>query len=184
MLHLLVRLHSLKDEGQSIGIVAFNGARDDVQRDRFKSLPGQGGHEAAQAENIRDAAQANSYDYVLVLTGNLHARKQEVESRGFTYKPMAMMLASADQVVSLNMEAANGTSWNCLLKPGHEPPPGKPILADAIDCGVHNYTTNTDLRRSPFISLTPVAGINPDSAYDGIYWLGTVHGSKPAVPKP
>ena len=183
MFRLLVRLHSLKDAGGSISVVAFNGARDEAQHDRFKALPGQGPHEAAQAENIREAAQQHPYDHVLVLTGNLHARKHEVERGGFTFKPMAMLLAPPNRIVTLNMEAAKGTSWNCILKPGHEPQAGKPIMDDAIECGVHTYSSDSDLRRIPFISLKPVAGIVPDNDYDGFYWLGAVHGSKPAVPK-
>lgn|GEM_PF-396242 len=183
MFHLLVRLHSLKDAGGSISIVAFNGARDEAQHERFKALPGQGPHEAAQAENIREVSQRHRYDHVLVLVGNLHARKHEVERGGFTFKPMAMLLAPPDEIVTLNMVAAKGTSWNCMLKPGHKPQAGKPIMADAIECGVHAYSGDGNLQRLPFISLKPVAGIVPGDNYDGFYWLGNIHGSRPAVPK-
>lgn len=67
MLDMLVRLHALKASGRSIDMVAFNGPRDDAQAAKFRDLPGQGGHEAAQAENIRLAAGARAYDHVLVL---------------------------------------------------------------------------------------------------------------------
>ncbi len=183
MFHLLVRLHSLKNAGNSISVVAFNGARDEAQHERFKALPGQGAHEAAQAENIREAAQQQPYDHVLVLTGNVHARKHEVGRGGFIFKPMAMLLAPPNEIITLNMEAAKGNSWDCRLKPGHEPQAGKPIMNDAIECGIHNYGSDIDLRREPFISLKFEPGIVPDNNYDGFYWLGAVHGSKPAVPK-
>jgi hypothetical protein len=182
MFRLLVRLHSLKDQGYPIGIVAFNGTRDDAQRERFKSLPGQGSHEAAQAENIHDAAETYPYDKVLVLTGNLHARKHPVERGGISFKPMAMVLGASNSVVSLNMQAASGSRWNCTLKPGREPPPGMPIMSDAIECGIHPFRGSADLKRSNFMSLKPLPNIKTDIDYDGFFWLGHVHGSKPAVP--
>ncbi|HEX8062893.1 MAG TPA: hypothetical protein VF535_06725, partial [Allosphingosinicella sp.] len=95
MFELLLRLHRLKERGRRIDVVAFNGARDAEQRERFKDLPGQGPHEAAQAENVRRAAEAKRYDHVLVLVGNLHARKQPVTRGGMSFEPMAMRLAPA-----------------------------------------------------------------------------------------
>jgi len=183
MFQLLVRLHSLKDAGGLISIVAFNGARDEAQRERFKALPGQGPHEAAQAENIRVASRQRRYDHVLVLVGNLHARKREIGREGYTFKPMAMTLAPPDEIVTLNMAAAKGTSWDCVLKPGYKRTAGKKIMAGDIECGVHFYSGDGDLRHLPFISLRPLAGIASDENYDGLYWLGNVNGSKPAVPK-
>ncbi|WP_143051841.1 hypothetical protein [Sphingomonas palmae] len=182
MFRLLTRLHALKSHGKKISIVAFNGAKDAAQRERFKSLPGQGGHEAAQAENIRNAAAASRYDYVLVLTGNLHARKNEFGNGARAFKPMALALAPADQIVSLDMKSASGTAWNCQLKAGVKFDDGKPLPSDATECGIHPYTSKVDLRRPPFMSLYPVEGIDRDDAYDGIYWIGAGHGSKPALP--
>lgn len=137
MFELLVGLHQLKDRGRRIDIVAFNGARDDEQRERFKHLPDQGPHEAAQAENIRRAAEAGRYDHVLVLVGNLHARKQPVTRRGVSFEPMAMRLAPAAAITSLNMAGAGGTKWNCVLKPGARLQPGQPLPPDLLDCGSH-----------------------------------------------
>ncbi len=182
MFAMLDRLHALKERGRAIHIVAFNGTNSDAQRARFKSLPGQGGHEAAQAENIRVAAEAGAYDYVLVITGNLHARKREIARGGFAFEPMAMQLAPADRIVSLNLATAGGTAWNCQRKEGVQPRPDKPLSDDAIECAVHPYKATLALDRPPFMSLLPVTGIDPDPAYDGIFWVGTVHGSKPAVP--
>ncbi|MEG3143198.1 hypothetical protein U1839_00910 [Sphingomonas sp. RT2P30] len=182
MLALLVRLHALKEQGGAIRIVAFNGARDDAQRARFGALPGQGPHEAAQAENIRDAASAQPYDHILVLVGNLHARKRPVDRGGVTFSPMVMQLAPPEAVVSLNMRSAGGTLWNCQLKQGVALEAGKPIPGDAIECGNHPTRDLTDLHRAPFVSLRTFPHEKPDMDYDGFFWTGKVTASPPAVP--
>ncbi|HEX8307527.1 MAG TPA: hypothetical protein VF645_03820 [Allosphingosinicella sp.] len=184
MFELLVRLHQLKARGRRIDIVAFNGARDDSQRERFKDLPGQGPHEAAQAENIRRAAEAGRYDHVLVLVGNLHARKQPVTRSGVSFEPMAMRLAPAEAITSLNMAGAAGTQWNCKLKPGVQLRPGQPLPPGSMDCGSHPVRGHADLRQPPFVALGALPGSENDPAYDGFYWLGPVNGSPPAVPGP
>jgi hypothetical protein len=183
MFALLVRLHLLKTQGRRIDVVAFNGSRDDAQRARFNALPGQGPHEAAQAENIRTAAEARRYDHILVLVGNHHARK-EIATRGDTrYKPMAMQLGEPGAVTSLNMANAPGTMWNCLIRPGVELQPGKEPPAGAIDCGSHPAGGLADLARRPFVGLGAPPGGQPDTAYDGFFWVGSVSASPPAVPR-
>lgn len=184
MFELMVGLHRLKERGRRIDIVTFNGARDDAQRERFKHLPGQGPHEAAQAENIRRAADAGRYDHVLVLVGNLHARKQPVARGEVTFEPMAMRLAPAASITSLNMAGAGGTQWNCRLKPGLKLQPGQPLPPDSMDCGSHASRRHADLRRPPFVELGALPGSEIDPAYDGFYWVGPVTGSPPAVPGP
>lgn len=182
MADMLVRLHSMSRGGQFIDIVAFNGARDEAQASRFSHLPGQGPHEAAQAENIQIAASAKPYDYVLVLVGNIHARKRPVERSGVAFEPMAMQLASATDLITLNMETNGGTVWNCQLKPGVKPDPKKPIGDDAIACGSYPLSGSTDRRREPFIELAQPSVTISDADYDGVFWLGTVNASPPAVP--
>jgi hypothetical protein len=184
MFELMVRLHQLKERGRRIDVVAFNGARDDEQRERFKHLPGQGPHEAAQAENVRRAAQARPYDHVLVLVGNLHARKQPVTRGGVSFEPMAMRLAPAAAITSLNMAGAAGTTWNCRLKPGVKLQPGQPLPQGSLDCGSHPSRGRPDLGRPPFVGLGALPGSENDAAYDGFYWVGPVSGSPPAVPGP
>jgi hypothetical protein len=184
MFGLLVQLHQLKSRGRRIDVVAFNGARDEAQRARFSALPGQGPHEAAQAENIRRAAEAKRLDHVLVLVGNLHARKQPVEGRGAVFEPMAMRLAPAAAVTSLNMAHAGGSMWNCLLRPGTVIEPGKPPPPGSIECASHPARSPGDLRRAPFIGLGAPPYGDAKDAYDGYFWLGKVSGSPPAVPAP
>lgn len=185
MFKLIGELHRLKLQGRSIDIVAFNGFRDEAQRQRFISLPGQGPHEAAQAENIRRAAESQPYDHVLVLVGNLHARKVPVERGAVRYKPMAMQLGSAAEVTTLNMRSSGGSMWNCLTKPNVTLEPGKPIPPGAIDCGNHQTgLSSVDLGPEAFVKLGPFPGEPAETGYDGFYWLGRVNGSPPAILKP
>lgn len=179
MLDMLRRLHQLAWQGRKIRLTAFDGERDDVQHRKFSTLPGQGPREAAQADNIRVAADAASYDLVLVLTGNVHARKQPFERGGRTVEPMAMHLARLGPMVTLDARYSGGSAWTCRLKPGIRPEPGKPISGDAIECAVHPVGVQPDLGPGPFLSLT--ASSDADDAYDGIFWLGSLHGSPPAV---
>lgn len=181
MRDMLVRLHALKDAGRPIAVVAFNGARDATQRTKFADQPGQGPHEAAQAENIRNAANAGRYDRVLVLVGNLHARKQPVERQAATFRPMAMQLAPAGTVVSLDMATAGGASWSCQLREGIKPSPGTPLTREMMDCAGHPLRGDATIDRAPFITLQPLPGATRDPAYDGSYWLGPVSASPPAV---
>lgn len=185
MLAMLVRLHALKTAGATIDVVAFNGPHDDAQAAKFRNLPGQGPHEAEQAENIRDAAEAKRYDHVLVLAGSLHARKQPVERGGVRFEPMAMQLAPAGEVTSLLMAYSVGTMWNCLLKPDHVVAPGKAIGPDDITCGDHpTHFSNTAAPRHLGLGAPPgELHPDPDPDYDGYYWLGPVTGSAPAAPQ-
>ena len=181
MLAMLDDLHALKAQGMSIDVVAFNGSRGPEQTARFKHLLGQEPHEAAQAENIRRAADAARYDRVLVLVGNLHARKRPVERRAVSWKPMAMQLAPADQIVSLNMVSGAGTMWNCRLKPGYAPKPGQPFSSAAIACGA--IPTRSDgAEGAPQIGLGPISPVELDPAYDGHFYVGPVTASAPASP--
>jgi len=184
MFALLVRLHRLKNQGRRIDVVAFNGTPEDERRAEFRNLPGQGPHEAAQAENVRRAAQARRYDHVLVLVGNLHARKQPVTRGDVSFEPMAMRLAPAAAVISLNMAGAAGTMWNCLLRPGVEVQPGKRLPPNALDCASHAAGGRPDLHRPPFVGLGAPPGSGDDPAYDGFYWVGPISGSPPEVPGP
>lgn len=181
MLALLVRLHRLARRGRLIDIVAFNGPKNEAQARRFSHLSGQGPHEAAQAENIRVAALAHPYNYIVVLVGNVHARKRIVRYGDEAFEPMAMQVGPSASTVTLSMEAAGGTAWSCQLKPNIQHEPGKPLSADAIVCGSFPYAGSVDLGRKPFISLTGLLGADRPPDYDGFFWLGKVSASTPAV---
>lgn len=182
MLAMLDRLHQLKTEGYPIHVVAFNAVRDERQAARFRHLPSQAPHEAAQAENIRLAANARRYHQILVLVGNFHARKTKVDLDGVTFEPMAMRLASAREVLSLDMLAGPGSYWNCIVKPGFTLTPQTRVSSDAIDCGAH-VSRLEGARKGPMrVGLRRTGDTDIDPDYDGFYWLPNVTASPPALP--
>lgn len=176
MLAMLVRLHRLAQAGRKIDIVAFSGIKDAAQGRKFAKLGGQGPHDAAQAENIREAAARRRYDHVLVLAGNIHARKHPVTHATPAFEPMAMRLSRSAFLVTLNMKVAGGTVWTC------EPKTNGRDGEDDSECAAHPAWTDAKLRRKPFIALGALPDQQPDPDYDGVYWLGPVSASPPAVP--
>ena len=177
---MLVRLHNLKADGFPVDVVAFNGSKGGETSQRFADLPGQGPHEAEQADNIAHASNASNYDRVLVLVGNFHARKGTVAWRGVQFDPMAKRLALYGATLSLNMRYAEGTSWNCVLKPSAARD-AKPVTSDSLDCGHHPTRGSPDLGPYPFIELTTASGAGQVADYDGFFWVGQISGSPPAV---
>jgi len=181
MFDMVVGLHRLKVGGFPVAIVAFNGFGDEHQQSRFADLPGQGPHEAAQAENIATAAMAQSYDQVLVLVGSVHARKTPIVRNGHAFDPMARRLSQYGRAVLLNMRHADGTSWNCQLKPGADPTI-KAIGLEDLECGEHPNKGEPQLGPEPFIGLEKADPVDGPPAFDGFFWVGAVSGSPPKVP--
>lgn len=165
MFQMAQRLHRLRLKGLEVDIVAFNGAKDDAQRARFADLPSQGPHEAAQAENIAQAASAVDYDRVLILVGNIHAMNQPYNFGGGSFDPMAMRLAEYGSVLSLNMKHGGGEHWSCQR-----------------DCGVHSARANASIDGQPFLSLDAKSDDWSDERFDGFYWIGPISASPPKAP--
>ncbi|RGP39713.1 hypothetical protein BPTFM16_02670 [Altererythrobacter insulae] len=179
MFDMLVRLHALKETGRDISIVAFNGAKDDAQRDKFAHLPGQEPHEAAQAENIRTGWEEGAYHQTVVLVGSLHATKSVIDLNGTKIRPMANQIASAENVLSLRMVHRGGEHWGCQLRTDIEIDPSKQITDDMVICAAHpaGAWSNTP---TPGYHL----GYSPDkAAFDGVLSLERITASPPAVPK-
>lgn len=179
MVAMLRRAHALKSAGLPISVVAFNGMRDQEQKRRLGILPGQGPHEAAQAENIAHAASAGDYDRVLVLVGNLHARTESVTFADTQFEPMAKHLARSGTTLTFDMRYATGAAWNCLLRNDATIIPGMPVPNEAIDCGNHPQIGNADFGTGWSISLNTAAGQSQANGYDGIFWVGPISGSPP-----
>jgi hypothetical protein len=182
MLEMLSKLHTLKESGAKLSLVAFNGFSDDTQRLRLDTPGSQAGHEAGQAENIKNAAQRDKFDYTLVLVGKLHARKKDVVDVGPEFQPMATHLQKAGKLVSLAMLSADGTAWNCTLKEDIELGPDQKISTDMLDCGNHSLSGKAGLHAKQTMIVGWPAGEANAGGYDGYYWLGAVSGSPPARP--
>lgn len=184
MLRLVLAAHALKEAGAAIDIVAFNGARDDAQAARFADLPGQGAHEAAQAENIADAAARKGYDRVIILVGSLHAEIAPVTvgSSGAAFEPMAMRLAAYGSVLSLDMQHAGGTAWGCRTRPDRTLVPGEEVTDDMIRCAAYAYKSDGAYDRPPFIDISQAAAEASGGRYHGMFWVGAITASPPAFP--
>lgn len=179
MVTMLARLHALKSAGRQIDIVAFNGVKDEAQREKFVHLPGQEPHESAQAENIRTAAEAGDYDHVVILVGSLHAAKAEFEFGSEPWKAMALKLAPEDEVISLVQQDAGGEAWYCTLRPDATREPGQPFTDDDIVCGTYPSSPDTGWSGEPRMSLWQ-EGDPADERYDGYFYLGPITASPPA----
>ena len=186
MFRLVLAAHSLRDRGAPIDIVAFNGARDAAQHARFAELPGQGPHEASQAENIAKAAARKDYDRVIVLVGSLHAEIAPITLSvgGPEFEPMAMRLATYGSVLSLEAQHAGGSSWNCTLPPDTKLAAGQEVTSDMIECASHSASADMKIERPPYIALRQFPNARLRAFYDGFYWLGPITASPPAFPGP
>lgn len=177
MLDLIDGLHALSKSGRKIDVVAFNGARDAAQAQRWSRLPHQAAHEAEQAENIATAAEEKPRDTVLVLVGNAHAQKGPIEFSGLRYEPMAMRLVASGPIVSLNEIYASGTTWNCLIRRSSG---DKGAAGTTSDCGNHNIGSHLSPPKTQVGFWTsPQQGWN--AGYDGYYWFPVVHGAPPVA---
>jgi hypothetical protein len=182
MLALVTGAHALKDQGAAIDIVAFNGARDDIQRDRFADLPSQGPHEAAQAENIAEAAARNDYDRVIVLVGNLHAEIAPLSIGGQDFDPMAVRLRGYGALLSLGMQHAGGESWSCQLAPETKLAPEQEVTDDMITCAASRAGAEGSSDRPPHITVGSFTDPRLERRFDGTFWLGPITASPPAFP--
>jgi len=182
MLALVTGANALKDKGAAIDIVAFNGARDDAQRARFADLPAQGPHEAAQAENIAEAAARRDYDRVIVLVGNLHAEIAPLSIGGPEFDPMAVRLRDYGTVLSLGMRHAGGESWSCQLAPGTKLASGQDVTDDMITCAASRASAEGSSDRPPHITVGNLADPQLARRFDGTFWLGPITASPPAFP--
>lgn len=184
MLRLVLSAHALKQAGAAVDIVAFNGTRDEAQYRRYANLPAQGPHEAAQAENIAEAAAIAPYDRVIVLVGNVHAQITPFapSGGGEAFEPMSMRLAAYGSVISLNMLDAGGTSWSCRLKPDARRVPDQPVTDEMIRCAAYEDKGTATYDRPAFIAIGPSAAAAAAGRFHGVFWVGAITASPPAFP--
>lgn len=182
MLALVMGAHALKGDGAAIDIVAFNGARDDAQRARFADLPAQGPHEAAQAENIAEAAARKNYGRVIILVGELHAEVAPLSIGGPQFDPMALRLGGYGSVLSLGMQHAGGENWSCQLSAVNKLAPGQEITDDMISCGASRAGAEGSGDRVPYITVGNLADPQLARRFDGTFWVGPITASPPAFP--
>ena len=145
MLVLVERLRSLKADGLLSRVIAFSASGGSAAQD-----------EEAMSSALLRASTANPGALVIVLTGNVHASKQELAEVG-SYRLMGSFLPPA-QTVSLLVTDRGGEAWNC----------------QDGSCGPHTLASSAGANRE--ITL-----ISPHAGYDGVLSTGlSVTASKPA----
>lgn len=145
MLVLVERLRSLKADGLLSRVIAFSASGGSAAQD-----------EEAMSSALLRASTANPGALVIVLTGNVHASKQELAEVG-SYRLMGSFLPPAE-TVSLLVTDRGGEAWNC----------------QDGSCGPHTLASSAGVNRE--ITL-----ISPHVGYDGVLSTGlSVTASKPA----
>lgn len=181
MLKSLKRLHTLKSRGHNIDITAFNGTKNEEQRKKFSNLAGQGPHEAAQAENINNAAKKDYYDHVVILVGSLHGQKTTENWGSGDFAPMAMKLAETEKTISLRQFDLGGTNWGCFLRNTDHNENHSDIKPEDIICKSSNSNKPTGkITGEPRMSLWKEDHLDYDPGYDGYYFVGPITASQPA----
>lgn len=157
MLDLLESLRRRRAEGVDVDVVVFD---DQTAQGNDR--------EHSMAHNLHRALLRRDHAQVIVLVGNLHARRTAGVPWDDHYTPMAMLLAASFEVITLDMACAPGVAWNCR--------PGPPMR-----CGAHPLH-GLDRGRAPFVELEDRAR-DEEHPFDGIYYVGVPTASRPAVPE-
>lgn len=155
MLETMQVVRRLKLEGRDLVFHAFqpSGARSQDLPQSFYELDM--GHALARAAHDRPDAR------VLVLVGNIHARKTAIADMPALGLPAAGHLP-ADQTLALYVALQGGEAWNCRQECGPHPMPER---YDASARGI-------------------IMGSYGDGAYDGVLALGLSTASPPIKAQP
>ncbi len=163
---LVERLRVLRAQGLSVSVFAFD-------------APGQGSQRAAtMARRVLEVRKAAPRSTFLLLGGNVNARTARGAEWDETFTPMGWHLVRAKQPVrALDARYSRGTAWECKLVAGE---------GQKLDCGAFPAVPpaarpkDKSIFRGPraFVELTPE---HAHEGYDGIFYVGPLTASSPAV---
>ncbi len=151
MLELIEDIRKKRRQGCDLEIVAFDSAPHGPARERD------------MAETLVARFRQGEYAQLVVLVGNLHARRTRGVPWDPEWTPMAAHMVEKLEVVTLDFRSASGEAWNCR----NDPP----------DCGPHPLP-GRDRGRDVFIDVE--ASSDPSRLYDGIFYIGRPNASPPA----
>jgi hypothetical protein len=153
MADLLERLRDLRARGLDVLVFLFD--RPDLQFER---------REEALAQAIEREVRNHLERFVIVLSGNVHARATSGLPWAPKYVPMGVRLSKRlPRVLTLDLAYASGTAWICTV-------------GSRLDCGVRP-AKGPDNGIRPFIHLWPE---RDEHGFDGVYYVGAVSASPPA----
>jgi hypothetical protein len=154
--HLLEQLRWLRAQGLDVRVFVFD----------HPELQGEA-REAAMAWSILSEVEQARERFALVVTGNIHPRIQPGVPWDLGYRPMGYLLSrKLPSVLSLDVAFDSGTAWICAVEEK------KPI-----ECGVREAKGRDNGDRY-FVHTFDKPS---DAGYHGIFYVGPVSASPPAV---
>ncbi|WP_257463198.1 TraB/GumN family protein [Archangium lipolyticum] len=154
MLQALVRLRELKRAGLPLEVRAFDAGGKD--------------RDASMAEKLLEERAQAPQDTFIVLTGNLHARRDKGAPWDPNLRFMSNHLLDAEpRLVTLDMAYLGGTMWACTG-----------MTVDT--CKVHPLKRARYEEHAAMPRIVIQKGITAEG-YDGVYAIGTATASPPAV---
>jgi len=151
MAQLLEQARALARAGGNVRVVAF-------------SRPSQPNRDSTMAAELARVLAGDTSRVVIILTGNIHSRVVPGVAVDSAFRPMALRLKDLvrpRRVIGLNASYQMGTAWICL--------------SDGSPCGPHAIKGHETIPPQG-IELGPIEG-----RYDGVYGVGPIAASPPAV---
>ncbi|MCY1016848.1 hypothetical protein [Pyxidicoccus sp. MSG2] len=145
----------------------------DVEAFVFDHPKGQGQErEKAMAATVKHQVESGKDRFYVVLSGNIHARTKAGLPWDKTYRPMGLLLKDElDEVAALDMAYDSGSAWICAVD--------SKGVKDKLDCGIRNAKGKDNGDR---FFMHRWDGTS-DAGYDGVFYVGPVNASIPAVQK-
>ena len=148
MFRLVERVRILREHGRRISLAHFMPVvTGEVPQSTYETLT---------ADELNKIAARNPNAIVVVLTGNIHARRTELTSMDSVMPAVAHLPAS--DVLSFNMRGSGGAAWNC----------------QSDGCGPHKLGEIPPLKPKGLYRTN-----SANTAYDGEFSVG-----KPFTPSP
>ena len=163
VLDVLDRARMRRAEGEPVDVVALDFGEDDL--DLLEAHGRNGVRDRAMARRALQASHAA--DQVIVLVGNIHARRTPYRFADRVVETIGSVTHGDDFVFVETLYGA-GEAWNCIMVDGQ------------LECGTHS--TSADLRPGPprLLSEAEAAGLASRQAYDAFVYLGPASAARPA----
>ncbi|MBU8896365.1 hypothetical protein DRW03_27575 [Corallococcus sp. H22C18031201] len=157
--NMLEQLRLLRAQGLDVKVFVYD----------HPKLNGQAREDALTA-TVMERVKHDADRFHLVVSGNVHSRREAGLPWDESYRPMGLLLKEKLKgVVSLDMAYDSGTAWICAVDHSG--------VKDKLACGVQD-AKGKDNGARPFVHVW--GGANA-AGYDGVFYVGKVSASAPAV---
>ncbi|MFP2909970.1 hypothetical protein ACLESD_34010 [Pyxidicoccus sp. 3LFB2] len=161
MANMLEQLRQLRSRGLDVEAFVFDHPKAQGQE-----------RESAMAATVKHQVESAKGRFHVVLSGNIHARTKRGLPWDEKYRPMGMLLEDAlDDVVALDMAYDSGSAWICAVD--------SKGVKNKLDCGIRDAKGKDNGDR---FFVHRWSGRN-DAGYHGVFYVGPVNASAPAVHK-